>query len=342
MKKFLALLLALSMVLALAACGGSSDPATEAPKADAPAAEAPATEAPKPVKKQQLKWGSVHPETQVVTQMMMMAIEEINANAEGIEITGYPNGVLGGSSDMAEAIQAGGLDLLTDGPAQFAAWVPQTAQTEAPFLWQSVEHMQKALNGEYKDVLNEQLAQLDVQMLGTFYYGTRQLTTNKPISTLADLSGMKIRVPQAEMYVKMVESWGAAATPMNINDLYLALQTGTVDAQENPLTTYQSYKFYEVVKSVIMTNHIICPNMVFINQTVWESLSDHDKEVVQTAIDKAIKWQDEQILAAEVSLIEELKQFGVEFYEPDDTIREATIPYIKPLVEDWDYIQSLA
>ena len=338
MKKLFALLLALAMVLSLAACGAKA-PAAEAP-ADAPAADV--TEAAKPVEKKQLKWGSVHPETQVVTQMMFMAIEEINANAEGIEITGYPNGVLGGSSDMAESIQAGGLDLLTDGPAQFAAWVPQTAQTEAPFLWQSVEHMQKALNGEYKEKLNGLLAQLDVQMLGTFYYGTRQLTTNKPIATLSDLAGMKIRVPQAEMYVKMVESWGAAATPMNINDLYLALQTGTVDAQENPLTTYQSYKFYEVVKSVIMTDHIICPNMIFINQTVWEGLSDHDKEVVQSAIDKAIKWQDEQILAAEVSLMEELKEFGVEFYEPDDTIREATIPYIKPLVEDWDYIQSLA
>ena len=339
MKKLFALLLALAMVLSLVACGASAPAATEAPAADAPAAtEAPAA----PVEKKELKWGSVHPETQVVTQMMMMAIEEINANAEGIHITGYPNGLLGASPDLVEGVQEGMIDIITEGPSQFGSWIPQASQVEAPFLWQSVEHMQKALNGEYKDTLNELFETVNTRILGTFYYGTRQLTTNKPVSTLADLAGMKIRVPQAEMYVKMVESWGAAAAPMNINDLYLALQTGTVDAQENPLTTYQSYKFYEVVTNIILTDHIICPNMIFMNAETWNSLSDHDKEVVQAAIDKAVKWQDEQIIAAEQSLATELEALGCTVIEPDDTIREATIPLIKPLVSDWDLIQSLA
>ena len=86
----------------------------------------------------ELKWGSVHPETQVVTQMMMMAIDEINANAEDVHVTGYPNGVLGGSSDLVEGVQEGFVDIITEGPAQFAAWIPKAAQVEAPFLWQSV------------------------------------------------------------------------------------------------------------------------------------------------------------------------------------------------------------
>ena len=341
MKKLFALLLALAMVLSLAACGAKA-PAAEAPAADAPAAEEAAPAPAAPVKKQQLKWGSVHPETQVVTQMMMMAIEEINANAEGIEITGYPNGVLGASPDLVEGVQEGMIDIITEGPAQFASWIPKAAQVEAPFLWQNVEHMQKALNGEYKDTLNELFTTVNTRILGTFYYGTRQLTTNKPVNTLADLAGMKIRVPQSDLYVKMAESWGAAAAPMNINDLYLALQTGTVDGQENPLTTFQSYKFYEVVKNIILTNHIICPNMIFMNAQTWESLSDHDKEVVQAAIDKAVKWQDELILAAEASLASELEALGCTVITPDETIREATIPYIQPAIEDWDLIQSLA
>ena len=290
----------------------------------------------------ELKWGSVHPETQIATQMMMRAIEEINANADDVKVTGYPNGVLGGSSDMVEAVQEGMVEMITEGPAQFGAWIPQAAQVEAPFLWQSVEHMQKAMNGGYKDKLNELFESIGVRIMGTFYYGTRQLTTNKPIHTLDDLKGMKIRVPQTDLYVKMVESWGAAATPMNINELYMALQTGTVDGQENPLTTFESYKFYEVVKNIIMTNHIICPNMVFINNDVWNSISEHDQQVIQNAIDSAIAWQDEQIIEAEKTLAEDLKQYGCEVIVPDDTIREATIPYIQPLIEDWDYIQTLA
>lgn len=289
----------------------------------------------------ELKWGSVHPEGQVVTQMMMRAIEEINANADDVKITGYPNGVLGGSSDLVEGVQERLVEIITEGPAQFGAWIPKAAQVEAPFLWKSVEHMHNATNGAYRDTLNELFESINVRILGTFYYGTRQLTANKPITTLADLKGMKIRVPQSDLYVKMIEAWGASATPMNINELYLALQTGTVDAQENPLTTYASYKFYEVVKNVILTNHIICPNMIFINGDVWNEMSEHDQQVVQTAVDNAIAWQDEQIITAEKTLADELKQYGVEVYTPDDTIREATVPFIKPFIEDWDLIQSM-
>lgn len=317
MKKFLALALTLCMVLALAAT------ASAAPK--------------------ELKWGSVHTEDHLATQMMMMAIDEINANAEGIHVTGFPNSVLGGSQDLVEGVQEGIVDIITEGPAQFAAWIPKAAQVEAPYLWKDVDHMLKALNGEYKDKLNELFDTIDVKILGTFYYGTRQLTVNKEVHTLDDLKGMKIRVPQADLYVKMIESWNAAATPMALNELYLALQTGTVDGQENPLTTYEAQKFYETnAKYIILTNHIICPNMMFMNGDVWNSLSDHDKEVVSTAIANAIEWQGQQQLEAEAKLADELTAKGCTVITPDDTIKEATVPFIQPSIEDWDLLQTYA
>ena len=274
---------------------------------------------------------------------MMKAIDEINANAEGIHVTGFPNSVLGGSQDLVEGVQEGIVDIITEGPAQFAAWIPKAAQVEAPYLWKDVDHMLKALNGEYKDKLNELFDTIDVKILGTFYYGTRQLTVNKEIHTLDDLKGMKIRVPQADLYVKMIESWNAAATPMALNELYLALQTGTVDGQENPLTTYEAQKFYETnAKYIILTNHIICPNMMFMNGDVWNSLSDHDKEVVSTAIANAIQWQGEQQLEAEAKLADELTAKGCTVITPDETIKAATVPYIQPAIEDWDLLQTYA
>ena len=317
MKKILTLVLACFMVLAFAAT------ASAAPK--------------------ELKWGSVHTEDHLATQMMMKAIDEINANAEGIHVTGFPNSVLGGSQDLVEGVQEGIVDIITEGPAQFAAWIPKAAQVEAPYLWKDVDHMLKALNGEYKDKLNELFDTIDVKILGTFYYGTRQLTVNKEIHTLDDLKGMKIRVPQADLYVKMIESWNAAATPMALNELYLALQTGTVDGQENPLTTYEAQKFYETnAKYIILTNHIICPNMMFMNGDVWNSLSDHDKEVVSTAIANAIQWQGEQQLEAEAKLADELTAKGCTVITPDETIKAATVPYIQPAIEDWDLLQTYA
>ena len=317
MKKILALALALCMVLAFAAT------ASAAPK--------------------ELKWGSVHTEDHLATQMMMKAIDEINANAEGIHVTGFPNSVLGGSQDLVEGVQEGIVDIITEGPAQFAAWIPKAAQVEAPYLWKDVDHMLKALNGEYKDKLNELFDTINVKILGTFYYGTRQLTVNKEVHTLDDLKGMKIRVPQADLYVKMIESWNAAATPMALNELYLALQTGTVDGQENPLTTYEAQKFYETnAKYIILTNHIICPNMMFMNGDVWNSLSEHDQEVVSTAIANAIEWQGQQQLEAEAKLADELTAKGCTVITPDETIKEATVPYIQPAIEDWDLLQTYA
>lgn len=318
MKKILALALALCLIFALCASASAAG-------------------------KKELKWGSVHTEDHLATQMMMKAIDEINEKAEGIHVTGFPNSVLGGSQDLVEGVQEGIVDIITEGPAQFAAWIPKAAQVEAPYLWKDVDHMLKALNGEYKDKLNELFDTIDVKILGTFYYGTRQLTVNKEIHTLDDLKGMKIRVPQADLYVKMIESWNAAATPMALNELYLALQTGTVDGQENPLTTYEAQKFYETnAKYIILTNHIICPNMMFMNGDVWNALSDHDKEVVSTAIANAIEWQGEQQLEAEAKLADELTEKGCTVISPDDTIKAATVPFIQPAIEDWDLLQTYA
>ena len=317
MKKILALALVLCMVLAFSAT------ASAAPK--------------------ELKWGSVHTEDHLATQMMMMAINEINEKAEGIHITGYPNSVLGASQDLVEGVQAGLIEIITEGPSQFGSMIPKASQVEAPYLYQNINHMMTALNGEYKDKLNELFDTIGVKIAGTFYYGTRQLTVNKEVHTLEDLKGMKIRVPQADMYVKMIDSWSAAATPMALGDLYLALQTGTVDGQENPLTTYDAQKFYETdAKYIILTNHIICPNMVFINEAVYNSFSDADKAVFDEAITKAVNWMSEQQEAVEASMAAELEAKGCTVITPDDTIKGATVPYIKPLVEDWDFIQSLA
>jgi len=292
--------------------------------------------------KKELRWGSVHTPEQPVTSIIMKgAIEEINAKATGIHISAFPNSTLGNSSELVEGVKEGIVDIITEGPAQFQAWVPKAAQVEAPYLWKDVDHMQRALNGKYKEVLNKLFEASDVKIIGTFYYGTRQLTTNKPVYTLKDLSGMKIRVPAAALYVKMVESWGAAATPMALGELYLALQQGVVDGQENPLPTFNAQKFYEVIKYVIKTNHIICPNMVFMNLKAWNAMSKHDQEVVQEAVDKAIAKFNTQNLQEEKTLSETLKQYNVKIIEPDNTIKEATVPYIKPYIEDWDYIQTL-
>ena len=189
----------------------------------------------------------------------------------------------------------------------------------------------------------------NVRILGTFYYGTRHLTTtDKPVYSPDDVKGMKIRVPESALYMSMIEAWGARATPMSLGELYLSLQTKVVDAQENPLTTFDAQKFYEVQKYVILTQHIICPNQIYINENVWQKISPEDQKIIQDAVDEAIEWHNEQIIQEEQALIEELEGRGITVITPDvEAFRSITGPYIEAKFRDkwgegtWDMVQSL-
>ncbi|MDR1826819.1 MAG: DctP family TRAP transporter solute-binding subunit [Methylobacteriaceae bacterium] len=296
-----------------------------------------------------LRWGSVHADSTVTTQMMMKIIKDVNEKAKDVEIQGYPNSVLGGSRDLVEGVQAGITDMISEGPAQFASWIPLASIAEAPYIYRSVEHMNKALNGPFMDKLNEEFLKKNTRMLGAFYYGTRQLTTtNKEIKSVKDMAGLKIRVPEVKAYVEMINAWNAKATPIPFGDLYMSLQTNVVDGQENPLTTFAGQKFYEVQKYVILTDHIICPNMIFINEDAWKKVSPEDQKVIEEAVKAGIAWNDEEVKKSEEALKKDLAEKGVTIVTPDvDSFREVTAKHLVPLFADawgkdtWDFIQNI-
>lgn len=297
-----------------------------------------------------IKWGSVHATNSVTTQLMDRVIANVNKKTEGrVEIQGYPNGSIGSSRDLVEGIQAGMVDMCTEGPAQFAAWIKLAPISEAPYIWRDVDHLSRALNGGFGELINKEFEKVNVKMIGSIYYGTRQLsTTRKPVYSVDDVAGMKIRVPESTLYLEMIKSWGARPTPINFNELYLSLQQNVVGGQENPLTTFDGSKFYEVQKYVNLTNHIICPNMIFINMDVWNKISEGDQQIIMDAMKEGIKWHDEKVVQAELDLLESLKAKGVTIVETDvESFRAVTAPWIKEMFADdwgadtWDYIQSL-
>lgn len=298
-----------------------------------------------------IRWGSVHTPDSITTQMMYRVIDAVNKGTEGrVEIQGYPSSALGGSRDLVEGVQSGLVDMCTEGPAQFSAvGIPVADIAEAPYIWRDHEHLSRALNGEFGDWLNQIFLDRNVRMLGAIYYGTRQLTTtDKPVYTVDDVKGMKIRVPESALYMKMVEAWGAKATPMNLGELYLSLSTKVADAQENPLTTFNAQKFYEIQKYVVLTQHIICPNCIFINENVWKKISPQDQKVIEDAIAEAIQWQDAQVIKAEEDLRAELEAKGVTFITPDvESFRAVTAPYIEAAFRDkwgdgtWEMVQNV-
>jgi TRAP-type C4-dicarboxylate transport system substrate-binding protein len=170
-----------------------------------------------------------------------------------------------------------------------------------------------------------------MRMLNVTYYGKRHLTTgNKAVRTPADMVGFKLRVPPVDVFQAMADAWGAKATPIAFPELYLALSQGAVDGQENPLPTIQSGKFFEVQKFLVLTEHIITPRMIIVNDGFWKSLPAADRGLLQSAFDAAAAWQDKELLSQEANLVATLKGAGMTVIEPDlEAFRKpvlATVP----------------
>ena len=316
MKKVILLLLAVLLVPALFARGASDGQ-----------------------QKTVLRWGEVNAESTIRVQMMRRIIQEVNSRTEGrVEIQGFPNSTLGGSRDMVEGVQSGMVEMITEGPAQFASWVPLASIAEAPYIFRDVDHLNKTLNGSFGDRLNEELLKRNVRILGSLYYGTRQLSTSRAeVRSVRDMQGLKIRVPEVKAYIEMVNSWGASPTPITIGELYLALSTNVVDGQENPLPTFDAQKFNEIQRYIILTDHIVCASMIFINEDVWKKISPVDQRIMQEAISNAIAWNNTETLKQEEELKKSLTDRGVTIITPDvESFRSITAPWlIRTMEADW-------
>lgn len=297
-----------------------------------------------------VRWGTVHPETGLVTQMMRRVIQEVNTRTEGrVEIQGFPNSVLGSGRDVAEGIQTGFVDMTTEGPAVFAAWFPMASIGEAPYVYRDIDHMNKAINGEFGTRLNEEFLKRNVRILGAIYYGTRHLSTaNSEVRSVRDMQGLRIRAPEAKAYVEMVNSWGARPTPIPFGDLYMSLSTNVVEGQENPLPTFDSQKFFEVQKYIILTEHIICPSLIVIHENTWKKISPADQKIFQEAVTNGIAWNNAEVIKEEENLKKNLAAQGVTIIKPDvESFRAVTAPHLIRTMEaewgrgTWEFIQNI-
>ena len=297
-----------------------------------------------------IRWASVHPADHPASQMMARIAEEVSEQTNGrVEIKGFPAAQLGASMDLIRGTQAGSIDMVSEGAANFGLYAPSVTIAEAPYIWRNIEHLEKALNGPFGQKISEELAGSGMRLLGAMYYGTRHLSTStKAVHSVADCAGMKIRVPENDIFVAMAHSWGSNSRPITFSELYIALQYNIVDAQENPLPTFASAKFQEVQKYVILTGHVMTPLLIVINENTWQKLDPADREIVQASLAKNIEWQNDEIIKQENELIATLKSQGITIITPDvESFRVATLKTLPPMFEakwgkgTWESIQSI-
>ena len=309
------------------------------------------TMAAQPVEAQtRLRFAHVYEVNEPYHTEALWAAEEIAKRTENrwrIEV--FPASALGNEPAINEALTLGAIDMIYTGTAFAGSRFRPIAISNAPYVFRDFDHW---LAYRDSDLLKELMAGYDRatghKTLALTYYGARHVTANKPIMKPEDMRGMKLRVPQAPLYLMFARSVGANATPIAFAEVYLALQNGTVDGQENPLPTIQAGKFNEVQKYLVLTGHIITPRLVVINEGFWKGLSAADQKIVKDALDEAIAWQNAEIQKAEASLVDTFKKGGVTVIEPDiAAFRKATLDAVPPKFAKvwgegtWEKIQAV-
>ena len=212
--------------------------------------------------------------TQQVTSLAFQKkIAEISNGS--IEATIYPNAQMGGDRELVEGVQAGNLAITTSSPAPQANFVPSAAIFDLPFAFATIDEIDKTFKDpEFVKALGAEYEKAGFHLLGISNLGFRITTANKAIMTPEDLKGLTIRTMENKNHIEMWRKLGANPTPLAFNELYTALQQGTVDGQENPMELIYTQKYFEQQTDISKTNHIPHCLCWVMNLAQYDSLTD--------------------------------------------------------------------
>lgn len=306
MKKIIAILLALTLVFSLAACGGGEK------EEAAPAAEA------KTIKIAHW-YADTHPQHLSLMKFKELVEERSNGTLK-VEI--YPNSQLGSEDVFDDSVAQGTIEMASAGTL-IQKFVPKIAVTEAPFLFEGWEDAQAILTGEIGQKITEELvAAADIKCLAITVNGFRQFSSNKTMATIEDFKGQRLRTPNIPHFIAMAEGLGANAVPMAMSEIFPAIEGKVVDGQENPYPTIFTSSFYEVQDYVLESNHMFSPNFWIMNNTFYEGLTDEEKAAVDSSIQEAAEYNWQISKEANDEAKQKIMDAGVNVIVPDEAYKQ--------------------
>lgn len=282
-----------------------------------------------------LRFGHAYETSEPFHQRALEAAKQIKERTEGrYEIDIFSGSVLGSQAEMHESLNLGGLDIGFVSPGLLSEIYKPIQVHLAPFLWRDLEHfLAYPSSNIYKEITSGYEAASGNKILGLTYYGQRHVTSNKAINSPADMKGLKIRIPPVPILTMFTNAVGANATPIAFAEVYLALQQGTVDAQENPLPTIEAKKFYEVQSHIALTGHTTDGFYTVVNGKVWKGMSAKDQAVFSDVWAEAATKASQDIINKEVGLADFFKKQGLTVTEPD---KSAFAKLVEPAWKDND------
>ena len=259
-----------------------------------------------------LRWAHVYETSEPYHTAAVWAAAEIKKRTNGrYEVEVFPASTLGKETDINQALSLGTVDIIYTGMAFAGRTYPPMSIASGPFIFRDYNHWQAFRNGPvFRELAKGYEDKSGHKIVGYTYYGQRHLTANKLVTKPEDMKGMKLRVPDAPLFVMFPRAVGANPTPIAFAEVYLALQNGTVDAQENPLPTIDAKKFYEVQKYIILTGHITESLVTIVAGDTWKKLSDADRKIFSDVLWEASSRATNEIADAEAKLVGDFEKRG--------------------------------
>lgn len=245
--------------------------------------------------------------------------ELVEAKTNGrVKVTVFPSAQLGSEIDMVKNMGMGAIDIVIPGDGAFGTYLPEYQGLVLPFLIGSLDHMDRVYNGEIGAEIDKILKEkVKSRMLAVWHRGPRNLTANKEVLSPNDLKGMKLRVTTIPLVVDSWKAIGANPTPIAFGELFVALQQGTVDAQENPLDLIYTSKFYEVQKNVMLTEHTYSPWLFLVNNDVYEGFPDDIRKQFDEAVKEATAYQNQLVKDSQEEYKKKLQENGMKIVNVD-------------------------
>ncbi|MEH6717712.1 MAG: sialic acid TRAP transporter substrate-binding protein SiaP [Aurantimonas endophytica] len=275
-----------------------------------------------------LKWAHVYEASEPYHTCAVETSDKLKAATEdryAIEV--FPASSLGKEEDINEGLGLGTVDIIYTGQLFAGRAYGAVAIGGAPYMFRDYDHWDKFRSSDLFAELAEGYREASGNhIVATTYYGQRHVTANKPVLKPEDMAGMKIRVPNAPLYMMFPKAVGANPTPIAFAEAYLALQQGTVDGQENPLPTIQAKKFHEVQSDISLTAHINDALLTIIGGPTWDQMDEGDREALVGLLKEASDCATEQVRETEAELAAWFKEQGVNVHEVDVApFREVTM-----------------
>ena len=290
----------------------------------------------------------VHAKDFPTNQAVMHMSEELSKATGGKDtIKIFGDSALGSEKDTVEQVKIGALDMVRVNTAAFNGIVPESMVPALPFLFRDIEHFRKTMYGPQGDKILAAFDKAGFVGLALYESGARSIYAKKPIKSLADMKGLKIRVQPSDLMVSLVGAMGASPTPMPFAEVYTGLKTGLLDAAENNYPSYDEAKHYESAPVFSETMHVMTPEVLVFSKKIWDTLSKEEQAAVRKAAKESVPyyvrlWEPKEKEAkaavikggAKVVSASEIDRKG--FVEAEKPVWDkfATTPELKALVSD--------